>query len=284
MRGEAAWIRRALAAHGLRPKKWRGQHFLVDRGACRRIVAALEVGPRDLACEVGPGLGALTALLAERAGRVVAVEVERGFEPILRERLAGRANVELRFEDARRTPWGEVVPAGTRAKLVGNLPYSLTGPLLGAVLAAGDRFERIVVMVQREVAERMTAAPGGRAYGFFSVFVQAHARVERLFGVPPQAFWPKPKVASAVVRLWPAPWPGGPEARTRLIQVARMAFSSRRKTLLNALAQASGRSRADLAPTLARAGIAPERRAETLSLPEFAALAGALLAEPPRGG
>lgn len=272
----AAWVRKTLAAYGLRAKKWRGQHFLVDRACCRRIVDAVDPCRDDLVCEIGPGLGALTPLLAEAAGRVVAVEVERSFEDILRERLRGLENVELRFEDARTTPWAEVVPPGARAKLVGNLPYALTGPLLGAVLSQEGRFERIVVMVQREVAERMAAAPGGRAYGFFSVFVQAHARVERLFGVPPQAFWPVPKVASAVVRLWPRPWPEGAEARARLLAVARVAFATRRKTLMNALRAGTGRDRAELAEALAQAGIAPDRRAETLSLPEFAALAARL--------
>lgn len=274
-----AGVRQLLTKHGLAARKSKGQHFLADGGVARRIVMALDPGPRDTVFEVGPGLGALTVPLASRVGRLVAIEVDRGFEPVLKERLRGQTHVEIRWEDARTVPWRQLALAARQerperaVKLVGNLPYGLTGPLVGAILAAGEAFERIVIMVQREVAERMAASPGGKSYGYFSVFVQSHARVERLFGVSAGAFWPAPKVDSAVLRLWPQPWPGGGAARGRMLDVARAAFAQRRKTLANALAADGRITKPVAAARLAAAGVDPGRRAETLSLAEFDAIA-----------
>lgn len=277
----AVSVRDLLRRYGLAARKARGQHFLSDGTVALRIVAALDPDPADTVFEIGPGLGALTVPLAPRVGRVVAVEVDRGFEPVLRDRLAGRGRVEIRWEDARATPWRQLIMAEREArpegtiKLVGNLPYGLTGPLVGDILGVGDAFERVVLMVQREVADRMTASPGGKEYGFFSVFVQSHASVERLFRVPPDAFWPAPKVESAVVRLRPRPWPGGSQRRERMLAVAKTAFAQRRKTLANAIAAGGRVAKSEAVALLQEAGVDPGRRAETLSLSEFDAIARA---------
>lgn len=274
----AAETRRLLARHGLAAKKARGQHFLVDDAVARRITAALDPRDDDLVFEIGPGLGALTVHLAKAAGRVVAVEVDRSFEPVLRERLAPFGNVAVRWEDARRTPWREAAghpgAGGGRPKLCGNLPYGLTGPLVGSALREEDLFERIVFMVQREVAERMAAAPGGRDYGYFSLFVQAHAAVEVLERVPPEAFWPRPKVESAIVRLLPRPWTLAGASRERTLALARHAFAQRRKMLLNALAAGLAAPKEEVSALFRAAGIDGARRAETLTIGEFAHLAG----------
>ncbi|MBE3589750.1 MAG: 16S rRNA (adenine(1518)-N(6)/adenine(1519)-N(6))-dimethyltransferase RsmA [Firmicutes bacterium] len=274
---DRARLRALLERHGLGARQSFGQHYLVDGGAVRRIVEAVAADERSTVFEIGPGPGVLTAPLAARAGRVVAVELDRSFEPLLRERLAAFPHVRLLWQDALAVDWPALVAAEASgpAKLAANLPYNVAGPLLARLYAAGGTFERLVVMVQKEVAERMAAPPGSRVYGFFSVLTQLHAKVERLFTLKPGAFWPSPKVESAVVRLWPRPAPPVDADPQELLRVARAAFGQRRKTLANALAAAAGAPKAEVEAMLRAVGVDPRRRAETLSLEEFAAIATA---------
>ncbi|MFQ6133042.1 MAG: 16S rRNA (adenine(1518)-N(6)/adenine(1519)-N(6))-dimethyltransferase RsmA [Armatimonadota bacterium] len=266
-----------LRQHGLRPLKRLGQHFLVDEGVGRDIVEAAGIGPQDCVLEIGPGAGALTELLAARARRVVAVEVDRGLAAALADH-AQSWGVELLHADFLELDLAETCADG-RWVLVGNLPYYITTPLLERAFEQAGRWRLAVVTVQEEVAERLLAEPGSRQYGALTLFARYHAEVEVVRRVPPQAFYPSPGVHSTVLRLRFA----GPTVdadREALLAVTRGALAQRRKTVLNSLAGSGriGLDREDLRAALADAGIEPGRRGETLSLEEFAALARALTA------
>jgi 16S rRNA (adenine1518-N6/adenine1519-N6)-dimethyltransferase len=249
-----------------------GQHFLRDAGIARSIVDLLAPTPADLVVEIGPGQGALTAELSRRAGRVVALEVDRGLSERLRVALPA---VEVLDVDARAWDWCSLArPAGGRALVVGNLPYSVGTNILVALARAPQAIDRIVVMLQREVAERVAAAPGGKTYGSLSVHVQLRWRVELAMRVPPGAFRPPPKVESAVLRLTPLPAPPVELADERRFEaVVRAAFAQRRKTLANALAKGLGLPVGAAREAAASAGVDPGRRAETLDIREFAEVA-----------
>lgn len=252
-----------------------GQHFLRDRGIARSIVGLVDPTPRDLVVEIGPGEGALTGELAVRAGRVVALEVDRALAAGIRARFPA---VDVLEADARTWDYSALArPPGGRVLVVGNLPYSVGTTILTALVAAGPVIDELALMLQREVAERVAAAPGSRVYGSLSVFVQLRADVRLALRVPPGAFRPPPKVDSAVLHLRMLPAlriPVGDEAR--LTAVVRAGFARRRKTLANALAAGLGISVEDARQAIARAAVDPGRRAETLTLEEFAAVAGRL--------
>ena len=261
-----------------------GQHFLGDPGVAARIVEAVGATGADLVCEIGAGPGALTRALAARAGRLLALEID----PALRGRLAAAAQhwpeaarVEIRQADARSFAYEELralrpAPAG-RVLVVGNLPYSASKAILDRLLGAHAALDVAVLMLQREVAERLTAAPGGRDYGALSVFWLRWAEVTRLLVVPPAAFRPPPAVESAVIRATFRPGPRVPVAdEAAFTRVVRAAFGQRRKTLGNALRGGGLGGAERLAAALAGAGIDGKRRAETLSLEEFGRLADAL--------
>jgi len=249
-----------------------GQHFLRDAGIARSIVDLLAPTPADLVVEIGPGQGALTAELSRRAGRVVALEVDRALSARLRVALPA---VEVLDVDARAWDWSSLArPAGGGALVVGNLPYSVGTNILVALARAPQAIDRIVVMLQREVAERVAAAPGGKTYGSLSVHVQLRWRVELAMRVPPGAFRPPPKVESAVLRLTPLPAPPVELADERRFEaVVRAAFAQRRKTLANALAKGLGLPVGAAREAAASAGVDPGRRAETLDIREFAEVA-----------
>ncbi len=261
-----------------------GQHFLADPGVAARIVDAVGATAADLVCEIGAGPGALTRALAERAGHLIALEID----PALQARLAGAAQhwaeadrVEVRLADARDFPYAELrercpMPGG-RVLVVGNLPYSASKLILDRLLDARAAIDVAVLMLQREVAERLAATPGGRDYGALSVFWQRWAVVTRVLVVPPAAFRPPPAVESAVVRATFATVPRVAVAdEADFTRVVRAAFGQRRKTLGNALRGAGLGSSPRVAAVLASAAIDGSRRAETLSLEEFARLADAL--------
>jgi len=262
-----------------------GQHFLRDEGVARRIVELLRPTARDLVVEIGPGEGALTGHLAA-AGRLVALEVDPALAARLRERFAAAPHVEILEADAIHHDYAALPglrpdPAG-RVLVAGNLPYSVGTAILAALLAAGPAIARLapmemVLMLQREVAERVAAAPGSRTYGSLSVLSQMAADVVVAFAVPPGAFRPPPQVDSAVIHLRLRTAPPVPVADLeRFSEVVRAAFSQRRKNLANALGSGL-RLRVDrLRELLAGIGIDPARRAETLSLADFARLAAAL--------
>ncbi len=244
-----------------------GQHFLVDRHYIEHIVAALDPRPDDNVVEIGPGLGALTGPLLERVKRLAVIEIDRD----LAARMAAEHPAErltLYNADALDFDFGSL---GTNLRVVGNLPYNISSPLLFHLAQYEATLFDLTLMLQREVVERMGAAPATPAYGRLSVMLQVRFRIERLFTVPPGAFHPAPQVDSAVVRLTPLR-----DARPSLAdealfaRIVAAAFGQRRKTLRNALKTLA--SEADLE----RAGIAPGARGETLSVADFVRLANAL--------
>ena len=249
-----------------------GQHFLRDTGTARAIVDLVAPTAADLAVEIGPGQGALTGELARRAGRVLALEVDRAL--IERVRAAFPA-VEVLAADARAWDWTSLArPAGGRALVVGNLPYSVGTTILTALARAPRAIDLMAVMLQREVAERVAAAPGSKAYGSLSVHVQLHWSVDLALRVSPEAFRPPPKVESAVLRLAPLPAPRVElEDERRFEAVVRAAFAQRRKTLANALAAGLRLPVGATREAAASAGVDPGRRAETLDIREFAEVA-----------
>jgi 16S rRNA (adenine1518-N6/adenine1519-N6)-dimethyltransferase len=272
--------RELLARHGLRPKKSWGQNFLVDPSVRQRIVGAAQVQPDDVVVEIGAGLGALTGLLAGAAGRVIAIERDPDLVPVLQATMP--SNVQVAATDALTFDFAAAAREAGRPLLVlGNLPYQITSPLIFALLdgAEGGRaIARAVVMVQREVAERVVAAPGSKIYGRLSVMVQQQAAVEMLFSVKPGSFHPPPAVTSTVMRLAPraAPLATVPD-QGLFAEVVKAAFGTRRKMLRRALAPAFGEETVRAA--LARAGLDETRRAEELSVIELARLATAIAEE-----
>lgn len=254
-----------LKAHGLQIKRTLGQNFLVEEAYLKRIVQAAKPFSSRV-YEVGPGLGLLTRALLEAGAEVVAIEKDLSLKPALEAYLEG-LNPTLLFQDALLFPWEEV-PHGSL--LVANLPYNIATVLVSRLLQTG-RFARLVFLVQKEVAERMVAAPGTPAYGVLSLRVAHHAKAEKLFDLPPGAFFPPPKVKSSLVRLTPFPTPDDPA----LFKLIEDAFRTRRKTLKNALLQA-GYPRARLEEALKELGLPETVRAEALDLKAFQALKSAL--------
>ncbi|MDD4715826.1 MAG: 16S rRNA (adenine(1518)-N(6)/adenine(1519)-N(6))-dimethyltransferase RsmA [Oscillospiraceae bacterium] len=279
-------IRRVLTRHGFHFSKSKGQNFLVDDSVPEKIVSSAEVDAGCGVLEIGPGIGALTAALSQKAGKVTAVELDRGLLPVLRETLSSRGNVELISGDILKTDLRMLVKRsfpGLKPVVCANLPYNITSPVLLALIKSYC-FQRITVMVQREVALRM-CSPAGRAdYGAFSVFVQYHAEPTLLFDVPPSCFFPRPKVTSSVISLKTRGDPAAPvEDEALFFQVVRAAFAQRRKTLLNALFAVFGSrlSKDTLRGILESCGFPADIRGERLDIPAFAALSrriGAALA------
>ena len=267
--------REALAAAGLRPRKRWGQHFLCDPAVARRIVEAAELGPRSVVLEIGPGLGALTDELAARAGRLYLVEIDPGLATRLAAQHANDPRVCVVAGDVLSLPLGELVSEPS-ATVVANLPYNIALPVLFRLLDLRARFPRAVVMLQREMAARLAARAGSADYGITSVLLQAFAELRVAFGVSRRSFLPRPDVDSAVVDIrWsvaPRAEVGDPEL---FREVVRSAFGQRRKMLRNALAALAARRGVTATRALARAGIAPAARAETLDLAAFARLARA---------
>ncbi len=253
-----------------RARKRFGQNFLHDPAVIERIVAAIDPRPSQAVVEIGPGQGALTLPLLHRLGRLSVIELDRDLAGPLRERCAGAGELELHGADALRFDFSALAPGPHALRVVGNLPYNISTPLLFHLLAQAELIADMHFMLQREVVERLAAAPGGKDYGRLSVMIQYRCAVEPLFGVGPGAFHPRPRVDSTVVRLIPHAAPPVTVADEALLaRLVAQAFSRRRKTLRNAL---EGLVEAE---ALAALGIDPRRRPETLTLAEFAALADA---------
>lgn len=267
--------RHILKAFDLHASKWLGQNFLIHGGTVEAIVETADICPGDRVLEIGPGIGTLTQGLAEAGASVTAVELDKKLPAVLAETLSGYDRVRIVGGDILKTD----IPAlmGEEPfKVVANLPYYITTPILLTLLERRLPITRIVTMVQREVAERMIALPGGRDYGALSVAVQYYTEPRLAIEVSPRCFLPPPAVESAVmdcvVRKTP---PVAVEDEKHFFRVVRAAFGQRRKTIGNAL-KSLGLPRDILQGALSKAGIDPLRRGETLSLSEFAALAGAL--------
>ena len=269
-------LRDALRRHGVRAARSLGQRFLVDRSVLSAIVAAADLGPADHVLEVGPGPGVLTRELAARAGSVTAVEVDPRMVTILGETIGDRPNVRIVNADALTTDL-YALPPRAPTRIVANLPYQITTPLLERFLGDGRRPPLVVVLVQREVATRICATPrDARERGFLSVFVQSFAEARIVRRVPARAFRPAPRVDSAVVALATRDRPAfAPLAQEPFFRLVSDAFRHRRKQLRSALGHEAGLPRDRASAVLAAAGIAPERRPEELALEEWVALARA---------
>jgi 16S rRNA (adenine1518-N6/adenine1519-N6)-dimethyltransferase len=266
--------RRTLAAHGLRPKKSFGQNFLDDPRLCARIAELATTPPGGRVVEIGAGLGALTAPLLERAAEVVAIERDRDLVPLLRERFADEPRLTLLEADAATVDIPLEDGPAPRV-LAGNLPYQITGRLIARAVALAEHLDRAVFMVQREVAVRLSASPGGGDYGVSTVFTQAAFEVERALKVPAGAFHPPPKVDSAVLVLTPRRPPIAREDEV-FRAVVKQAFGQRRKTLRNNWKGLCRLDRDQVAAAAAQAGISLDARAETIPVRAFAAMADAI--------
>lgn len=252
----------------IRAKKALGQNFLTDMNTVAMIAEAADIRPDDNVLEIGPGLGVLTHVLAERAGHVTAIELdERLFHKLNRE--LDYPNLDVILGDALRFPYEQLEG---KFKVVANLPYYISTPLVSRLIDARENISTMVLMLQKEVAERLTAPPGGKEYGYLTVMVRLYADAKMLFTVSKEAFDPVPKVDSAVIRLDVRETPAAPCSDYVLFEkVVSAAFSQRRKTLRNTL-KGSGMFTPEGLATLENSGIDPGRRAETLSVAEFAQL------------
>ena len=265
-------VRRVLAENGLYPKKNLGQNFLTDGHVLSKIVAAADVCKQDFVIEVGPGLGVLTTELAKKAGKVTAIEIDQSLVQILRANAA--ENVEIINQDALKTDMAGIIAASgfLSGKLVANLPYYITTPIIFNLLEGGVPISCMVVMVQKEVADRMLALPSSKAYGLLTLSVKYYGRVSLVANVPPNSFFPRPDVHSAVVKI--DVMPHGHIDHRIFAAITKAAFASRRKTLVNCLhAAALGLTKEEAANLLAQAGLSENVRGEALAFEDFARLA-----------
>ncbi len=270
-------IRKELQAHGLVPRKRFGQHFLTDRNILNKIIRTAGIEKEDVVLEVGPGLGEMTLALARQARKVICVEVDRKLVEILKEKIKD-PNVEFLEGDILEIDFRELGDRErTPIKVVANLPYQISTPLLFRFIEARKSFSILTLMLQREVAERMIASPGEKKYGSLSIFLQLYSNLSIRFFIGPSAFFPPPKVESAVVHI---AWREKPLVESEdpewFHQVVRGCFGYRRKTLVNALKHSGLPLPADVENRINGAGIDPRRRPETLAIEEFAHLAEAL--------
>ena len=264
-----------------------GQNFVTDPSVTEGIIEAAGAGPKDLVIEIGPGLGVITAKAAQRCGRLVAIEIDKKLLPILAETVGWQPNVKILNEDILQADLAKIVeeesvlPDGSRAenvRLIGNLPYYITTPILNKLMALPGLFTSLTVMVQKEVAEKMMAAPGAKNYGPISVNVQYFCEIEYIMDVPKEVFLPQPKVDSSVLTLHVRKEPAVKTADEALFfETVKAGFSQRRKTLSNSLTGVRGADRDAVVRALEGAGVDPKRRAETLSLAEFAEVANRLV-------
>ena len=265
------------AKHDFRHSKSLGQNFLSDKNIIDAIIEGSEIGAEDLVIEIGPGMGVLTAAAAECASRVVAVEIDRHLIPILTETLENYDNVEIINADVMKTDLSEVVEkyrTSGKVRIIGNLPYYITPPIVMKLLEERVPADSITIMMQKEVADRIKASPGSKTYGALSVAVGFYCTVRHIANAPKEVFVPRPKVDSTVIRL-----DVRQERPVELVdeklffETIKKGFGQRRKTLLNSLTGIRGMPKESIAAVLADCGIDFRRRAETLSMSEFADLA-----------
>jgi 16S rRNA (adenine1518-N6/adenine1519-N6)-dimethyltransferase len=252
------------------PSNGLGQNFITERWVIERILNIAQVSKRDEVLEIGPGLGALTFALSEKAKRVVAIEKDKKLAAWMEKHVDQHHNIELICGDTLKMDFRSYY-RGKKMKVVANLPYSVSSPILIKFLNDLDIFSFFVLMLQREVGERICASPGGKEYGSISVLLQTYMNIRSEFRVPPSAFWPKPKVDSLVLKMTPLPAPTVPlDDRALYERVVRASFSSRRKMLGNSLKSLLPPECVDA--VLEAAGIDRTRRAETLTIEEFGVL------------
>lgn len=258
-----------------------GQNFLIDTHVLDKIVRAAEITEEDYVLEIGPGIGTLTQYLCEAAKHVFAVEIDDNLIPILQDTLSAYNNVTVIHQDVLKLDINELVEKqceGKRIKVVANLPYYITTPILMGLFENHIPMESVTVMVQKEVALRMQAPPGGKDYGALSLAVQFYAEPYIVANVPPNCFMPRPNVGSAVIRLTSHETPIAVKNEKLMFDIIRASFNQRRKTLVNGLHHAGlfQLSKEELGAVLERVGIDVNARGETLTLAQFAALSDAL--------
>lgn len=259
-----------------------GQNFLVDTSVLDRIIAAAEITKEDCVLEIGPGIGTMTQYLAENAREVAAVEIDRNLIPILEETLSEYDNVTVINDDILKVDINKIVEEkneGRPVKVVANLPYYITTPIIMGLFEKHVPLKSITIMVQKEVADRMQVGPGTKDYGALSLAVQYYAKPELVANVPPNCFIPRPNVGSAVIRLtrYEEP-PVRVKDEKKMFSLIRASFNQRRKTLLNGLGNASelGLSKERVAAALEEMGLSPTVRGEALTLEQFAQLSNLL--------
>ena len=259
-----------------------GQNFLIDTHVLEKIISAAGITKNDCVLEIGPGIGTMTQYLAENAGHVVAVEIDRNLIPILKETLADYDNVTVINEDILRVDikaLAEEYNGGKPIKVVANLPYYITTPIIMGLFESGVPIDNITVMVQKEVADRMKEGPGSKDYGALSLAVQYYAEPEIVANVPPNCFIPRPNVGSAVIRLTRhKEMPVEVKDPALMFKIIRASFNQRRKTLQNGLGNASELpyTKEQIAAAIAEMGLTPPIRGEALSLAQFAQLSDIL--------
>lgn len=279
-----ATIKDIRERYGFRLTKSLGQNFLTDKNIIDNIIEASNIGENDLVIEIGPGIGVITKEAAAKAGSVIAVEIDKNLIPILQETLADETNVKIINRDILKTDLTAVIeeekknfPQMESVRIIGNLPYYITTPIIMKLLEDGVPADSITVMMQKEVADRIKAAPGNKERGALSVAVQYYCQVVKVTDVPKEVFVPAPKVDSTVLRL--------DIRKEKLVELkddklffkaVKSGFAQRRKTLLNSLASGTGLGKDKIGQILEEAGIDPGRRAETLDIDEFAKIANGM--------
>ena len=267
--------------YNLQLSKSLGQNFITDPGVIDSIIEGAEIGPDDLVIEIGPGIGVLTAAAAEAAAKVVAIEIDERLIPILQETLAEYDNVEIVNKDILKTDLNEIID-GQRSseafagsvRIIGNLPYYITTPIIMQIFEGGVRADSVTVMMQKEVADRIEAGPGSKTYGAISVCVQYYCDVEKVCKVPKKVFIPRPKVDSMVLNFRiRKEKPAQLDDENVFFACIKAGFGKRRKTLLNSLTGICGLDKETVGEVLSEAEIDPARRAETLGIEEFASIA-----------
>lgn len=253
-----------------------GQNFLVDDTVLDDIVSGAEVNENDFVIEIGPGVGTLTAQILKRAKRVTSIELDNDLIPILQQELGDNPNFQLIHKDALKVDFNEVIGDEESVKLVANLPYYVTTPIIVKLLKEQYNFKSLTIMIQKEVAERIDAEPNCKDYGSLSVLVQYYCNTSIVRKVPPTCFIPRPKVESIVIKLERLEEPRVKvKDEALMFEIVRSGFNMRRKTLWNAT-KSLGLDKEKLEAAFENAGIDPKRRAETLSIEEFAALADSI--------
>ncbi|KYH29627.1 MULTISPECIES: 16S rRNA (adenine(1518)-N(6)/adenine(1519)-N(6))-dimethyltransferase RsmA [Clostridium] len=254
-----------------------GQNFLIDDSVLEDIVKGAEVSHDDFIIEIGPGVGTLTRELLAKAKKVCAIELDSDLIPILKEELKDFDNFELIHKDALKVDFNEIIGEEKSVKVVANLPYYVTTPIIANLLTKGYNFKSLTIMIQKEVAERINAEPGNKDYGSLSVLVQYYCDTKILRKVPPTSFIPQPKVESIVIRLDKLDKPRVEvKDKDLFFKVVRQSFNMRRKTLRNAVKSLGMLSSEEMDKVFEDAGIDSKRRGETLSLQEFANLADSI--------
>lgn len=267
--------------HNFQLSKSLGQNFITDKSVIERIVEGSDVTEEDLVIEIGPGIGVLTAEAAETAAKVVAIEIDKKLIPILGETLADYDNIRVINQDILKTDINEIIREERESgsftggvKIMGNLPYYITTPIIMGILEKGVDADSITIMMQKEVADRIKSSPGGKIYGAISVAVQYYCEVEQVASVPKEVFVPRPKVDSAVLKLTiRKERPVDLIDERSFFACIKAGFGQRRKTLLNSLTGVNGLGKEDIKEVLENAGVDAARRAETLDITEFAAIA-----------